>query len=55
MKSINDRVQDGVRDTIGNLTLQVIALQAQNESLAERLAALSPPPAGPPAPPEGGT
>jgi hypothetical protein len=43
MKTVNERMQDGLRDTIGNLTLQVLTLQAQNADLIERLASVPPP------------
>jgi hypothetical protein len=46
-KKLEDVLTAGVRDVLGALQFQVIALQAENAVLREQLAALQPPPVPP--------
>ncbi len=47
-------LDDLVRETLGSQVVMILQLQAENAALREQVAALTPTPAGPPAP-EGST
>ena len=53
--TLQEALNNEVLATLGALQFEAIGLRAQVKVLREQVAALTPPPAGPPAPPEGST